>query len=109
MNINIVERNINLSEERRAMIKDKVSKLSHLADRVQDESTEIKIEVEHEESRVADEQDICKITIFVPQDTLRAEARSDSLINALDDAISKINPQLERYKDKMHHISERTK
>lgn len=109
MKIKLLQNHVSLSDERIALIEEKVTHLAHKADRAEDESAEIKVEIEHIESRSDSDQYICKLTFFVPGNTLRAEANSDNLMSSVDDAIAKMYRQIEHYKDKTHHISERSK
>ncbi len=107
MEIKIHTRNVHLGEEREALIRQKFEKLTNFAHRISDESSEIRVDLAHEESRKNEDAYVCTLTLFVPQDTLRAESRSGSLETAVDEVIEKIKGPIEHYKDKTHHISER--
>lgn len=107
MQIKMHSQHVDLSEEREAYIRDKFEKVTHWADRLSDESVEIKVDLIHQAAKKREDAYECHLTIYVPHDTLRAEAHSDSLESAVDDVIEKIKTQIERYKDKEHHISER--
>ncbi len=107
MEIKINTRDVHLGDKREKVIRDKFQKLSKFADRIADESTEIRVDLIHEESKKKEDAYICTLTLFVPQDTLRAETRSHSLETAIDDVLEKIRGPIEYYKDKMQHISER--
>jgi putative sigma-54 modulation protein len=104
MQIKIKSQNLNLSDSQKEMINAKVGKLSHLADRLGDESTEIRVEVRHEKSRKPSDAYICQLTIFAPQAVIRCETRDESVENALDSSIDKIKTQIDRYKAKMHRL-----
>lgn len=107
MQIKFHTQNVDLSPEREAYLKEKFEKLTHLADRIGDESSEIKVDLIHQASKKAEDTYECRLTLFVPNDTLRAEAHADNLESAVDEVLEKIKSPIERYKDKMHHISER--
>ena len=107
MEIKIHTRHVSLGEEREKIIRQKFEKLTTFAHRISDESSEIRVDLAHEESKKAEDAYLCTLTLFVPQDTLRAESRSASLESAIDDVLEKIKKPIEQYKDKMHHISER--
>ena len=107
MEIKIHTRDVHLGDEWERVIRQKFMKLSSFADRIGDESTEIRVDLSHEAARKDDDAYVCTLTLFVPQDTLRAESRSASLETAVDDVLDKIKGPIERYKDKVHHISER--
>lgn len=106
MQIKIISQNLNLSDEQERLIRGKVEKLSTYAARISDESTEIKVDVSYKQSKSPEDAYSCKLTFFVPGDTLRAEGRSDSLRNVLDEIIEKIKGQIERYKNKTQFINE---
>jgi|GEM_PF-2764227 len=107
MEIKIHTREVHLGKEREAVIRQKFEKLSKFADRIADESTEIKIELAHEEAKKNEEAYVCILTLFVPNSTLRAESRSGSLESAVDEVIEKIKGPIAHYKDKTQHISEK--
>ena len=107
MEIKIQTHHVELGTERETYFYQKFEKLTQFASRISDESSEIRAEMEHEEARKPEDQYVCRLTLFVPHDTMRAESRSDSLENAVDDVIEKIKGQIEQYKDKIHHLSER--
>jgi len=107
MEIKIHTRNVSLSKEREETIRQKFLKLSNFAHRIGDESSEIRVDLAHETSRKNEDAYVCTLTLFVPNDTLRAASRSGSLETAIDEVLEKIKGSIERYKDKTHHISER--
>lgn len=107
MRLEIHTRGIKLGAKREAAIRKKFEKLSTFAHRIGDESSEIRVDLAREESRKNDDAYVCVLTLFVPQDTLRAESRSGSLETAIDEVLEKIKGPIEYYKNKVHHISER--
>lgn len=107
MEIKIHTRAVKLGDKREKLIRQKFEKLTKFANRIGDESTEIRVDLAHEEARKKEDAYVCTLTLFVPQDTLRAESRSDSLETAVDEVLEKIRGPIEYYKDKMQHISER--
>lgn len=100
MQIRIKSQNLNLADSQKDSIENKVSKLQNLADRLGDESTEFRVEVRHEKSRKTSDAYICQLTIFAPNAVIRAETRSETIENAVDDCLDKIKTQIERYKAK---------
>lgn len=107
MEIKILANHINLSDDQRSEVERKVEKLSTYAHKIADESSTIKVELTHEAAKNSSEAFVCIITLFVPNEILRAEARGATMDNALDEVIEKLKAPIERYKDKIHHISER--
>jgi len=102
MQIRIKSKNLNLADSQKDSIENKVAKLQNLADRLGDESTEFRVEVRYEKSRKTSDAYICQLTIFAPSAVIRAETRSETIENAVDDCLNKIKTQIERYKAKTH-------
>lgn len=107
MEIKILTHDVQLGEKREAFIREKFEKLQRLSHRISDESSEMRVELSHEEVKKAEESYVCKLTLFVPNDTLRAESRSGSVETAVDEVIEKIKKPIEHYKEKTQHISEK--
>jgi len=107
MEIKIQTQHVELGKEREAFLKEKFEKLTQFAHLIGDESSEIRVELVYQETKKSEDQYTCKLTLFVPHNILRAEAHDATLENAVDEVIVKIKTQIEHYKDKMHHISER--
>lgn len=101
MEIKIRSQHLNLSDSQKDLIETKVKKLSHLSDRLSDESSEFRVEVKHEKSRKTSDAYVCQITIFAPSAVIRAETRNETIENAVDECVGKIKVQIERYKAKM--------
>lgn len=108
MQIKIKSKNLNLSNNQKSNIETKVAKLEKLADRLGDESAEFRIEVRHEKSRRSEDAYICQLTIFAPGNVIRAETRSDTTSNAVDDCMDKIKGQIEKYKAKLHRTAKKS-
>lgn len=102
MQIRIKTQHINLSDDQKDLIQTKVEKLQNLADRLNDESAEFRVEIRHEKSRKSSDAYACQLTIFAPNAVIRAEARDGTIENAVDDCLDKIKTQIERYKSKIH-------
>ena len=98
MQIKINTQHLTLNEGQEERIHSKIEKLTTLAGRLSDESSEIKVDLIYEQARRVEDAYVCHITFFVPGDTLRAEARHESLENAVDEVIDKLKPQIEHYK-----------
>lgn len=107
MEIKIHTQNLELTAEQEARVHEKIEKLTHFAHKIGDSASTIRVDLIHEASKKPEEAFVCTLTLFVPHDTLRAEARDASVEAVVDDVVEKIKAPIERYKDKMHHISER--
>lgn len=100
MEIKLKSQHLHLGENQKENIRAKVEKLTHLAERLSDESAEFRVEVKHEKSRKTEHAYSCQLTIFVPNAVIRAETRAESIENSVDECIAKIRKQIERYKAK---------
>jgi ribosomal subunit interface protein len=107
MQIKIHSKQLALSDEQNELIKAKVSHLADLAERIKDESSEIRVDLSHEQSRAMEDAYECHLTLFVPHSTLRSESRAESLENVVDQVIEKMKPQVEKYKAKENHMNDR--
>ena len=108
MQIKINTQHCHLNAEQEAAITAKLEHLAKLGSRLSDESSQIKVDLIHEESRSQTDAYQCHVTFFVPHDTLRAEARGVTIETALDEVIDKLKTQIERYKAKLHHFEKRS-
>jgi len=106
MKIKIHSKHIDLGPTQEALIHQKFEKITRLAHRLTDESTEIRVDVEHEESKKQEDSYLCKLTLFVPGDTLRAESRGNTLEDSVDAVVEKIKGPIARYKEKTQRISD---
>lgn len=102
MKINIHSKNIDLSQEHKDYITEKMEKLAHYGGRVDDESSEIRVEIDKETNRNIEKNIVIQVTLFVPHSTIRAEDHADSVEAAVDEVEEKLKKQIERYKAKMH-------
>jgi ribosomal subunit interface protein len=105
MQIKITTQHLKLNETQEAMVRKKIEKLATYAARISDESSEVKMDISHEKSKKPEHAFRCVLTFFVPQDTLRAKARHESLRNAVDEVIEKVKGQIEHYKAKVQHVN----
>ena len=98
--IDIVARNMRLTDNVKEYIEKKAAKLErHLQ-----EIDEIRVEVSHVKSaRSATDRQVAQITAHGKGFILRTEERADDIHAAFDTALDKMMRQVERYKGKHHH------
>lgn len=106
MQIKILTQNIKLNKAQEVMVRKKVEKLTTYAARISDESSEIKVDISHQKSKKPEDAYLCVLTLFVPRNILRAEARHESLRSVIDEVVEKIKGQIEYYKAKVCHLNE---
>lgn len=98
--IDIQARNMRLTDNTREYVEKKAAKLErHLQ-----EIDEIHIELSHEKNaRQANDRQAAQMTVRGKGFLLRTEERSDDLHTAFDQALDKMQRQIERYKGKHYH------
>ncbi len=98
--IDIVTRNMRLTDNVKEYIEKKAAKLErHLQ-----EIDEIRVEVSHAKTaRNATDRQVAQITVHGKGFILRTEERADDIHAAFDTALDKMMRQVERYKGKHYH------
>ncbi len=101
MHIQHFEKGLNYTDRDLVLFARKIGKLATYCQRVKDESSVIRVEAERRDTKK--DRDMVKMVIQVdlPKKILRAESRRESVIDALDRCIEKLEPQIKRYKE-MH-------
>ncbi len=100
MQVQIRSKDLKLTEAQKDYVQSKVDKLANYAERIRDESSEIRVEIEQSKSKNLDEKYVCQITMFVPGAVLRAETKESTVEAVADSAEQKLITQIERYKSK---------
>lgn len=100
MQIHIQAHHLHLNEEDMEYINMKMEKITTLSKRLKDDSSEIRVDVYHNQTKSVEDEIQCTITLHVPKDTLRAEAHGSKVHEAVDLAKKKLIPQIEVYKEK---------
>lgn len=102
MQIHVHSKNIDLDDAQKAYIESKIMKVAHHGGRTEDESSEIRVEVDKITNRNIHKNIIIEVTMYVPGGVIRAEDAADSVEAAVDEVELKLNKQVERYKAKQH-------
>jgi putative sigma-54 modulation protein len=102
MQISIINKHIKLNEDQMDYIRKKIEHLKHLEHRVDDESTQVRVDVELNRIKTSNKNITLQVTMFVPHAVVRAEIFGVTVEEAIDLAVEKLKRQLERYKNKLH-------
>lgn len=102
MQVQIRSKDLNLTDAQKDYVQSKVDKLANYAERIRDESSEIRVEIEQSKSKNLDEKYVCQITMFVPGAVLRAETKESTVEAVADSTEQKLITQIERYKSKQN-------
>lgn len=100
MKINLYAKGLVLTDTETSYINSKMEKLSSMAKRIQDSSSEIRVDVIHEQTRDKSDSITCVITMYVPGSTLRVKENGTKVNEATDKAQEAMFPQIEKYKSK---------
>lgn len=102
MNILFLKSHIDLTEEQKDYIAKKIKHLAEFADRINDESTEVRVNVKQNKLKTTDHNISVEITMIVPHALIRAEINGQTVQEAVDLCEEKLRKQIERYKGKLH-------
>lgn len=102
MNIQFVKSHLNLIDAQKEYITKKIEHLGKLADRINDESTEVHVSIKENKLKATDHNVSVEVTMIVPHALIRAEVDGKTLEEAVDLCEEKLRKQIERYKGKLH-------
>lgn len=99
-NVEALARNMRLTDNTREYVEKKAAKLK----RYLQEIDEIRVELSHNKAaRNANDRQVAQITVRGRGFILRTEERADDLHAAFDNALDKMQRQIDRYKGKHYH------
>ena len=99
MNIQHFEKGLSYNDQELLILARKIGKLATYCKRLKDEESAIRVEAERRETKKDRDQVKVTVTVELPKKTFRAESRRNRVIEAIDRAVEKIEPQLKRYKE----------
>lgn len=100
MQLSIFDKNISLSESQKDYIAEKIDNLMTYGERIGDESTKVRVDVQMNNSKTTNKNITVQVTMSVPHSVVRAEIFSTTVEEGIDLAVDKLKKQLERYKGK---------
>ncbi|MFA6550228.1 MAG: ribosome-associated translation inhibitor RaiA [Candidatus Gracilibacteria bacterium] len=102
MNIQFSKSHFDLNDEQKDYILKKIEHLATFADRMNDESAEVHVNVKDNKMKGTDNNVSIEITMIVPHALIRAEVDGKTVQEATDLCEEKLRKQIERYKGKLH-------
>jgi len=99
MNIQHFEKGFRYNPRELKTVARKIGKLATYCKRVKDESSSIRVEAVRQSTRKERDEVTVDITVELPGKRLFAESRKESVVEALDRCIEKLEPQVKRYKE----------
>ena len=99
MNIQHLEKGLHYSDRDLILFARKIGKLATYCRYVKDESSVIRVETERRETKKERDSVKMMIQVDLPKKILRAESRKETPIDALENCVDKLYPQIEKYKE----------
>jgi len=96
MQVNIKGKNVEVTDRLKSYVDKKVGKLDHYLPGI----TEAWVELRVEDTKAAQDRQVCQVTLRTDRTILRAEERSDDIFAAIDAVLTKVYRQIDRYKGK---------
>lgn len=100
MNIQHFEKGLHYNDKELLLVARKLGKLATYCRRVKDEASFIRVETERRDTKKNKDSIKVMLTVQLPHKSLYAETRQANVIDAIDRAVEKLEPQLQRYKEK---------
>lgn len=100
MQITIHDQGLPISDEQQEYIYKKISNLGRYGERVDDESTMVRVDIILNKVKTSNKHITFHITMVVPQGTIRAEVDASTVQEGVDLAVDKLKKQIERYKER---------
>ena len=98
INVTHLEKGYSYTEKERMMVAKKVGRLSRYSAKMQDESSEIRVETVSRDTKKERDSVKVMITVTLPKKVLRAESRKSKALDAVDSCCEKLESQIEKYK-----------
>lgn len=102
MQIQIFSSTVSLGDSQKEYISEKITNLKKYEERISDEATMIRVDVEYTKSKSDGQLIATQITMYLPNAVIRAEVRGTTVEETVDLAVEKLRKQIERYKTKKH-------
>ncbi|MFC1750837.1 ribosome hibernation-promoting factor, HPF/YfiA family [Pseudomonadota bacterium] len=102
MQVTIFDKHMRLNDDQKDYVQSKIEHLKKYSDKVDDESTKVRVDVESKKSKISDKDISVQVTMYVPNAVIRAEVVSTTIEEGTDIAVDKLRKQIERYKTKQN-------
>lgn len=100
MQISLHEKGLQMNDEQKGYVTEKIEHLKHYSEKLNDESTQARIDVEYHHQKSSGDNVTVQVTLSVPHALIRAEVSATTVEEAVDLAVEKLKKQVERYKAK---------
>ncbi len=100
MHVEHFEKGLRYSDQELLLLARKLGKMATYCKKLRDESSVIRVEASRTPTKKKRDEVMVTITVELPRARLQATSRKQDVIEAIDRAVEKIEPQLLRYKEK---------
>jgi putative sigma-54 modulation protein len=100
MQVQIFDRHLHLNDDQLEYIRGKIFNLGSYGEGIDDESTEVRVDVELNNVKTSNKNITVQVTMIVPHAVIRAEVYATTVEEGIDIAEDKLKRQIERYKGK---------
>ena len=105
MPIQIHTKAIDLTEDETAYAEEKAAKILHMSKRAEnDESVQVKIEIDKETGKAKDSQFSCSFTVLLPGKNLRGESSGTGVLKVIESAYEKARKQMRKETTTHKHV-----
>jgi putative sigma-54 modulation protein len=102
MQVTIFDRNLNLNDGQKDYINEKIENLKTYGERIDDESTQVRVDAELNSIKTSNKNVTVQVTMFVPHAVIRAEVFATTVEEGIDLVVEKLKKQIERYKSRVN-------
>lgn len=99
MHIQHFEKDLHYTDREFLIIARKLGSMATHCKRLKDDSSFIRIEAEKRDTKKKQDAFKVMINVSLPGKSLRAECRAATVMDAVDAAVAKLDPQLKKYKE----------
>lgn len=102
MQIQILSHSVGLGDNQKEYIESKLDNLKKYEERISDDATKVRVDVEKTKVRSGDNKIKTQITMYLPNSVIRSEVSGATVEETVDLSVDKLKKQIERYKTKKH-------
>jgi ribosome-associated translation inhibitor RaiA len=107
MNVQHFEKGVTYTDKELLILARKMGKLATLCKRLKDEASVIRVEAVRRKGTKKKKDEVkVMTTVSLPNKVLRAESRNKTAIEGIDRCVTKLEPQVAKYKD-LHILGRR--
>lgn len=100
MQVQIFNRHLRVDDDQLEYIREKIFNLKSYGEGIDDESTEVRVDIESNKIKTSNKNVTVQVTMIVPKAVIRAEVYSTTVEEGIDLVVEKLKKQIERYKGK---------